>query len=186
MPDVKRETLKLSKLATIGKLLAAVVGVYLLAVLVKGLLEIKLAYSRLSEAKELLRVEEQKNLELRQKEVEISGADYIEKVARDKLNMQKEGETVVILPATQPGTDKITQTADGVGVPNWMKWWNLPSSDTEGFVASDGHKIYYTDPEPQWWWHDPAQDAGDATLIYWPGAGPANIPGGPALPIPNE
>ena len=54
----------------------------------------------------------------------------------------------------------------------WVTWWNLPSGDQ-----------HYNDPEPQWWMHDPSHNVTNPPLCYWDDG--ANIPGGPALPIPN-
>ena len=49
--------------------------------------------------------------------------DFIEKQAREKLNLQKEGEVVVILPKTD---NKQQVTQETIKQPsNWQKWWKL-------------------------------------------------------------
>lgn len=75
-----------------------VIGLLLLWSLVKGFWGFRKAYRRVDEAKEVLKAEEIKNQELEDKLKEVQKEDYIERVIRNELNMQKEGETVVVLP----------------------------------------------------------------------------------------
>ena len=52
--------------------------------------------------------------------------EFIEKEARDRLNMVKEGERVVILPAelTPPSTKEKKTSKEVVTEPNWKQWWD--------------------------------------------------------------
>ena len=100
------------------------VGLLLLWSLVKGFFELKMAYKRVDEAKEELVVEEVKYEELKKRLDEVQREDYVEKVVRNKLNMQKEGETIVVLP----DNDKLQitphqRTEDEKE--NWEKWLDL-------------------------------------------------------------
>lgn len=65
---------------------------------------------------------QKRNRDLEESLKEASGDAYVERVARDKLGMVREGEIIVIMPDTQPRTD----TGQGSDVsPNWNKWWSL-------------------------------------------------------------
>lgn len=107
------------------KLLALGVGVYLAWTLAKGVLELRLAYKRIDEARQVLALEQARGEELKRKWAEIQTPEYLEKVARNDLNMQKEGETVVVLERTQELKNPRTQDTEGIDEPNWQKWWGL-------------------------------------------------------------
>jgi cell division protein FtsB len=88
---------RLKKDRFFGKLIF-IVGLLLLWSLIRGFLGFRRAYKRVDEAKEVLEIENRKNEELEAKLQEVQKDDYIDKVVRNELNMQKEGETVIILP----------------------------------------------------------------------------------------
>lgn len=50
--------------------------------------------------------------------------DYKEKIIREKLNMQKEGEVLVVMPDKAFAQEEVRLVKF---VPNWRKWWNLLS-----------------------------------------------------------
>ena len=53
------------------------------------------------------------------------GEEFIEEQARNKLNLAKEGETIVILP---PNVEELVGWREENGpeeLPNWQKWRNL-------------------------------------------------------------
>lgn len=62
-----------------------------------------------------------------QKELEyVQSPEFIEKEARNRLGMAREGETVIIIPndkfqMTNGNTEKRIQET----IPNWKKWWRL-------------------------------------------------------------
>ncbi len=108
------------------KLLALTVGIYLTWTLGKGVLELKLAYRRIDEARQILSAEESRAAELRKKWTDVQTSGYIEKVARNDLNMQKEGETVVVLPSVGQNIEASQpQNKEEKKLPNYLKWWNL-------------------------------------------------------------
>ena len=74
-------------------------------------LEIKNQYERLKK----------KNIELKTQFLRKTDPIEIEKKAREKLNLSKEGEIIVILPPPTPTPTIITPTP----LPNWQKWWWL-------------------------------------------------------------
>ncbi len=62
------------------------------------------------------------NKRLQDSLTDIKGEDYVERVARDKLGMVREGEMMVILPDREPKAQK--SGSDEAG-PNWKKWVRL-------------------------------------------------------------
>jgi len=83
---------------------------------------------KLDEVGEELVAEKKRSIRIEAETEQATSEAYIEKVARDKLNMQKEGETVVILPddsfqLSEPGSREDEQGERGG--PNWQKWWEL-------------------------------------------------------------
>ncbi len=64
---------------------------------------------------------ENQTLEARLKE--IQGGDYVERIARDKLGLVRDGESIILLPDTQNG--EVIRRGEESGGPNWQKWWKL-------------------------------------------------------------
>lgn len=69
------------------------------------------------------------NLELEEKISYFETLEYQEKIAKEKLNLQKEGENVVIVkPVPEPKEneiqDKIPEPAEEIKLPVYKKWWN--------------------------------------------------------------
>lgn len=48
--------------------------------------------------------------------------EFIERTAREKLGLVKDGEVVVMLPQ---GQERESTGAAGESIPNWKKWWGL-------------------------------------------------------------
>lgn len=62
--------------------------------------------------------------ELKKQFEHVQSTDFIEKQAREKLNLQRVGEVVVVLPKDLPQASQ--SAASFVNVPpNWQKWWKL-------------------------------------------------------------
>ncbi len=51
----------------------------------------------------------------------VQRKDYLEFVAREKLNLTKPGETLVIV-SQKVGEKKMTENDKEEGLPNWKKW----------------------------------------------------------------
>ena len=63
---------------------------------------------------------------LEQRKAEVQSDAYIEKVAREQLNLIKPGETaVVIVAAPAPAIVAATPPPPPPPTPNWQRWWNL-------------------------------------------------------------
>jgi cell division protein FtsB len=70
------------------------------------------------------------NMDLEEKISYYQTPEYQEKRAKDTLNVQKEGESVVIVKPNQEAKEQETQTAEkaneklSLELPNYKKWWN--------------------------------------------------------------
>ncbi len=77
-----------------------------------------------AERQEALRREEERNRELVARLEEATSSAFIEKEAREKLGLVKEGDTIVLLDASEsPGIESAKDS--GASLPNWKKWWKL-------------------------------------------------------------
>lgn len=76
-----------------------------------------------AERQQVLRQEEAKRNELLERLKEATSASFIERAAREKLGLVKEGETVVILDKTKLLNQDTPVPAGPVS--NWKQWWNL-------------------------------------------------------------
>lgn len=60
---------------------------------------------------------------LKKRLAEVSNDAFVEREARDKLGMGREGEVIVILPKMT--NDKLQITNQSEKVSNWRLWWDL-------------------------------------------------------------
>lgn len=83
-----------------------------------------MGFNRITEANKRLEAEKVKNAALKVKLELVMTEDYKEKIIREKLNMQKEGEVLAVMPEKE-----LRQAAEEkvLFVPIWKKWWNLIS-----------------------------------------------------------
>ena len=65
---------------------------------------------------------EAENQVLQRKLAEAQSSPFIEKQARERLNLQREGEVVVVLPKNLPTPQPQVVT---LPVPSWQQWWKL-------------------------------------------------------------
>ncbi len=86
--------------------------------------QIRLGFNRILEATRRLEVEQAKNDALKAKLNLVMTDDFREKIIREKLNMQKEGEILAVMPEKALIREVAERTSP---VPNWRKWWNLVS-----------------------------------------------------------
>lgn len=71
---------------------------------------------------ELARLKVQ-NEKLQKKLTEVETPQFVEKEAREKLNMAKPEETIVLVDQTEPTVHNAFPAPNQI--PNWKKWWNL-------------------------------------------------------------
>lgn len=108
------------------KLVVLGVGVYLALSWGRGLFEIRQAGKRLEEAQKGLQQAQAYHQKLLARWDQVRTSEYQEQVARNDLNMQKEGETVVVVMNKNeiPRTNVQAQS-EASNIPNWLKWWGL-------------------------------------------------------------
>lgn len=79
--------------------------------------------------KEQLKLEELqiKNEELKRQLEYVKSAEFLEKEAREKLGLAREGEVVVILPENLEEliSGNQSQISENQQIPNWKKWLKL-------------------------------------------------------------
>jgi cell division protein FtsB len=107
-------------------LVILIIGISLIVNLSRDILHLLKAGDQIEKAEEKLTEEEKEHRELVEKEEYFQSPEFIEEEARNKLNMAREGETIVILP---PNIEEMTkwmkpETKED-DLPNWKKWWNL-------------------------------------------------------------
>lgn len=107
------------------KALVLVIGWLLILSLARDVWQIRSGFDRIADANRRLEAEQAKNAELAERLKLVMTEEYKEKLIREKLNMQKEGEVIVVLPET--GTQKTPENDDKrVSVTaNWEKWLAL-------------------------------------------------------------
>lgn len=102
-------------------LIILVLGLFLIVNITRSIWEFLRAGDKIKETEEQVAQLRFKNDELKKKLSEVQSPVYLEKIAREKLGLAKEGEIVVILPPNPSASP----SADGENLPNWQKWWNL-------------------------------------------------------------
>lgn len=65
---------------------------------------------------------QKENRDLKGSLKEAQGEAYVERIARDKLGMVRDGETIIIMPNQEPDTNI---NGENEIVPNWKKWRRL-------------------------------------------------------------
>lgn len=80
--------------------------------------QVKIAERKLEEAK----LEKE---EFFKKKEYYASEEFIEEAARDKLNMARPGETIVVLPQNLAEVIGRKEKERLPELPNWQKWWKL-------------------------------------------------------------
>ena len=105
------------------KLIFILVSLMLVANIIRLWSNIRERGNIISQAGDKLQAEEEKKEQLKRDLAKVQSLEYIEKEAREKLNLGKEGEYTVILPPIPTSvlpTPTIIDTS-----PNWKKWASL-------------------------------------------------------------
>lgn len=82
--------------------------------------------SRLDRSTDTLSILQEENRSLKKRLERVNTVDFIEEEARNKLNLAKEGEEVVIIP--QEEIEELVQSYrphEPLKEPNWLKWIKL-------------------------------------------------------------
>ena len=82
------------------------------------------AGGRLTEEEKKLTEVQKENQALKDRLAEVQTPEFLEREAREKLGMGKEGEVVVVIPPEELQAANKQQT-DKKQEPNWIKWRKL-------------------------------------------------------------
>ncbi|MBI3443492.1 septum formation initiator family protein [Candidatus Woesebacteria bacterium] len=100
----------------------------LLSSFVRNVMRLKVIDERVKKAEINLEELKKKKEDLAQKLELVKSEDYLEKEARDKLGLAKEGEIVVVLPdkdVLRQIVPPVVEEPDTLPDPNWKKWARL-------------------------------------------------------------
>lgn len=113
-------------LKRIGLILATIVAVFVVYNLLSQILDALKSGERLSTEADSLYKLEAKNKELKKKLARIKSLEFIEKEARNKLGLGKQGETVIIIPDEKiKEILQASNSAKEARLPNWLGWWRV-------------------------------------------------------------
>lgn len=83
-------------------------------------------YDIVRERQQELDREKDRNAKLKAEFEQVQRPEFIEREAREKLGMVKEGEAVVLLPKSQiPNSNDQTSDNKKENLPKWKLWWRL-------------------------------------------------------------
>jgi cell division protein FtsB len=77
------------------------------------------------ESRDTLVKEQKRNQELKDRLKEATSAAFIEKQAREKLGMAREGETIVLIDKSQSLRINNQTGISAEKLSNWKRWWKL-------------------------------------------------------------
>jgi len=107
------------------QILIIIIGIGLIVNLSRSIFKLLQASGQLKEAEQkVLELEKESQLLAQKKEL-FQSQDFIEQEARNKLNMVKEGETVVVLPPNVKEVLGEKENQKSELLPNWRQWLNL-------------------------------------------------------------
>ena len=102
-------------------------GIYLIVILSRDLWQILSAKNRITDAEEQVEKLEEEQVKLEEQLKLVETDEFVEREARDKLLLAKEGEVVVLLP---PGggienVELKMENQEEENLKNWKKWLEL-------------------------------------------------------------
>lgn len=101
-------------------------GLFILS-LGRNLVRLWRAGDRLEQAEEKVQALREENWQLKKEQQFLGSQLFFEQQVRDKLNMVKPGEAVVLLPpaASLRPDQKEEGTQEELDLPVWRQWWQL-------------------------------------------------------------
>ena len=106
------------------KIIIIVVGIGLIISLSRNIYRLLKAGDQVKLAQQRLEELEKEHQELLEKKEYYQSEEFVEQEARNRLNLGKPGETVVILPPNV-GETKETNLTSPLKLPNWKRWLKL-------------------------------------------------------------
>ncbi len=105
------------------KLVILVVSMLLMVELVRSSWRLWKKQDIVAERQGELAEVEAENRELTRQLEEAKTEGFVERVAREKLGLVKEGETIVVMPNAK--FQMPNEEEKGAELPNWKRWWGL-------------------------------------------------------------
>lgn len=102
-------------------IVAIIIGLYVLFNLGKQTIALLAADRRITQVEQRVHVLKEKTQAMKQKLDYYRSEAFIEREARDTLNLVKPGEIVVFIPSPTPQVSGVSTSQ----IPNWQKWWKL-------------------------------------------------------------
>ena len=106
------------------KIAIVIIGIGLIISLSRNIYRLLKAGDQVKLAQQRLEELEKEHQELLERREYYQSEEFVEQEARNRLNMGKPGETVVILPPNVGEGGEITSTP-APELPNWQKWVRL-------------------------------------------------------------
>ncbi len=103
-------------------LVILLVCLFLIVNITRSLKELTTAGGQVEETEKQVEKLRLRNEELKKQKIEVQKPSYLEKVARDKLGMAKEGEVIIVLPPIPLSAPAGVKEEN---IPNWKKWYHL-------------------------------------------------------------
>lgn len=98
-------------------------GIFFTVSVVKKMAAVYKASGRLAREQTVVQKLDEEHKVLQTKIEAAKEPDFIEREARDNLNLSKPGETIIVLPNFQ--ATQSASVALAAGTPNWLRWWRL-------------------------------------------------------------
>lgn len=106
-------------------LISGLIGLLVVVSLFRSVLGLWSKRELVEERRAALLIQQKENDRLRSELIEVQTPEFIEKEAREKLGMAREGETIVILPKSQISNPNDQEKQTEPPISNWKKWWRL-------------------------------------------------------------
>lgn len=105
--------------------LILIVGIGLIVNLSRDILRLLKAGDRVRQTQLQVEELEKRHLEFEELKKYYQSEEFIEEQARNKLNLVREGETIVILPPNVGELVGWEEKENPQEIPNWRKWFKL-------------------------------------------------------------
>jgi cell division protein FtsB len=102
--------------------LIIIVGLYLIVSFSREIVGLLNKTKEIGKEQEKLEKLKTDNIALKQQLEYVQSNEFVEKEARDKLGMAKDGEAVVLMPENTSTSETQIQQEESS---NWKKWWQL-------------------------------------------------------------
>jgi len=106
-------------------LIIIIIGIGLIVTLSRDIFRLLKADDRIRQAQLEVERLSQRNLDLEELKEYYQSEEFIEEHARNKLNLAREGETIVILPPNVEELVGFQEEKETPQIPTWKKWWQL-------------------------------------------------------------